>query len=45
MGETNIPVLELWLTMGGGFIREGGRMGRILQYLQQWLFQLEKPLP
>ena len=29
--ETNIPVQELWLKMGEGLIREGGRIGGILR--------------
>ena len=33
MGETNIPVQELWLEMGGGLMHERERMGRILQYI------------
>ena len=30
--ESEIPVQELWLKMGGGLICEGGRVSRILQY-------------
>ena len=33
MGETNIPVQELRLKIGGGLMRERGCMGRIVRYL------------
>ena len=32
MRETNIPVQELWLKLGGGLMRERGHMGGILWY-------------
>ena len=33
MRGSKIPVQELWLKMGGGRIREGGRNSGILRYL------------
>ena len=34
MRGSKIPVQELWLKMGGGRIREGGRNSGILRYIQ-----------
>ena len=34
MHGSKIPVQELWLKMGGGRIREGGRNSGILRYYQ-----------
>ena len=33
MRGSKIPVQELWLKMGGGRIREGGRNSGILRYM------------
>ena len=33
MRWSKIPVQELWLKMGGGRIREGGRNSGILRYM------------
>ena len=34
MRGSKIPVQELWLKMGGGRIREGGRISGILRYVR-----------
>ena len=40
--ESEIPMQELWLKMGGGLIREGGRISGILWYnfLHMYMFVL-----
>ena len=40
MRGSKIPVQELWLKMGGGRIREGGRNSGILRYMYVHLIVL-----
>ena len=44
MRGSKIPVQELWLKMGGGRIREGGRNSGILRYSYLYTFAIRYTL-